>query len=323
MVSQIIFLFLVFVTVVLVFQSFYISIYSPQRASARRIRKKLTALEKNQEHQIDSEILLNKKVESLSPLLRWLESQPWIYNYTYKMELSGSKLLGHQFVLITAALGLAVALTTWFISFDMILTIVCTGLTIFAMHILLNRSINKRMENIEQQFPEAMDVLKRGLQAGYAFTDAIKLICEEMEGELADEFKIMFNQINFGNDVQTTLHAFVKRIPSTSAIAFCSAVSIHKETGGNLAENIENLSKIIRQRFTFKRRVRTLSAEGRLSGWVLILTPFALFALLYVSSPGYASMLVDTKEGLNLIKWGAGGMLFGTWWINKLIKIEV
>lgn len=322
MISQIIFLFLVFAAVVFIFQSLFVSIYSPQRASARQLRKHLAALEE-EEKQVDTDILLNKKIESLSPFWHWLESQPWVYNYTYKMELSGSKLLGHQFLIIAAVLSIITGFITWFLSFDIVFTLVCIALTIFVMHIILNRTINKRMENIEQQFPEAMDVLKRGLQAGYAFSDSLKLVCEEMEGDLSDEFKEMFNQINFGNDVQTALRTFVKRVPSTSAIAFCSAVAIHKETGGNLAENVDNLSKIIRQRFTFKRRVRTLSAEGRLSGWVLILTPFALFALLYISSPSYASMLVDTKEGINLIKWGAGGMVLGTWWISKLINIEV
>ena len=133
---------------------------------------------------------------------------------------------------------------------------------------------------------------------------------------------VVFNRINFGNDVRTALLNFIKRVPSTSAMAFVSAVIIQKETGGNLAENIDKLSTIIRKRFTFKRRVRTLSAEGRLSGWILVLTPFAMFAMLYLSAPDYVTPLVRTPEGLNLIKWGGLTMLAGILWINKLIQIE-
>ncbi len=320
--NQLLFLMLVFGAVVLLFQSFFVSVYNPQRASAKNIRKHLESLA-DDNNEIASDILLNKKLESLHPFWKWLETQPWVYNYTYKMELSGSNLLGHQYLLMTFITSLLVGLISWFISLDIILTLFCIMATLVIFHLIVNRNINKRMENIERQFPEALDVLKRGLQAGYAFSDSIKLIVEEMEGELSDEFKLMFNRINFGNDTHTALLSFVKRVPTTSAMAFCSAVSIQKETGGNLAENIDNLSKIIRQRFTFQRRVRTLSAEGRLSGWVLTLTPFVLFAVLYITSPGYTGMLLNTPEGLNLLKWGGIGMALGIWWISRLIRIEV
>jgi tight adherence protein B len=146
---------------------------------------------------------------------------------------------------------------------------------------------------------------------------------EETQGELSKEFYILFNQMNFGTDVKTSLLLFVQRVPITSAMAFSSAVSIQKETGGNLAEKIETLSKIIRQRFTFRRRVRTLSAEGRLSGWVLVLTPFVLFAVLYLSSPSYVATLTSTPDGIGLLKWGLIGILFGIWWISKIIKIDL
>ncbi len=316
------FLLLVFVAVVLLFQGFFISVYSPQRANSKHIRKHLASLTDGSED-AQAEILINKKVEKLPVFLQWVESLPLVYNYTYKMELSGSKMLGHQYLIMTILISFVVTITAWFLTLDIVFT-VFSVITVFAvMHLILNRNINKRMERIEQQFPEALDVLKRGLQAGYAFSDSLKLVYEELEGELSDEFKLMFNRINFGNDVHTALLSFVKRVPSTSAMAFCSSVSIHKDTGGNLAENIDNLSRIIRQRFTFKRRVKTLSAEGRLSGWVLVLTPFVLFAVLYISSPDYTSILIHTPEGLNLLKWGGIGMLLGIYWISKLIKIEV
>ncbi|QUM76591.1 type II secretion system F family protein [Moritella sp. 24] len=320
--NQFLFLLLVFGAVVLLFQGLFISVYNPQRASAKNIRKHLASLA-DESNDIATEILLNKKIESLHPFWQWFESQPWIYNYSYKMELSGSNLFGYQYLLITSASCLMVATASWFVSVDIVITLFATAITLLIMHMVVNRNINKRMENIEQQFPEALDVLKRGLQAGYAFSDSIKLVFEEMDGELSDEFKIMFNRINYGNDVHTALLSFVKRVPTTSAMAFCSAVSIQKETGGNLAENVDKLSKIIRQRFAFKRRVKTLSAEGRLSGWVLTLTPFILFAILYISSPNYTDMLISTPEGLNLLKWGAIGMLLGIWWISQLVKIEV
>jgi len=320
--SQLVFLLLVFGAVVLLSQSFFVSVYNPQRTDIKLIKKHLRSLALTDKN-IENNVLLNNRVNQLPPFRRWLESLPWIENLTYKMELSGSKLLGHQYLFIALNTSVIVFFVLGFFSKDWIFTSVCMVLVLLAFHLKLNRAMSNRMERIEEQFPEAMDVLKRGLQAGYAFSDAIKLVFEEMEGDLADEFKIMFNRINFGNDVKTALLSFVQRVPSTSAMAFSSAVAIQKSTGGNLAENIDNLSKIIRQRFTFKRRVKTLSAEGRLSGWILVLMPFVLFAVLYLMSPGYVVILTSTPEGLKLLKWGGAGMLLGIFWINKLIDIEV
>lgn len=320
--NQLLFLLLVFGTVVLLFQSLFVSVYNPQRASAKNIRKHLNSLA-NENNDIATEILLNKKIETLPPFLQWLESRPWINNLSYKMELSGSNLLGYQYLFITLASCCIAGVSMWFITLDIVVSLFSIIFTLFIMHIIINRNINKRMENIEREFPEALDVLKRGLQAGYAFSDSLKLVFEETDGDLSNEFRMMFNRINYGNDIHTALLSFVKRVPTTSAMAFSSAVSIQKETGGNLAENVENLSKIIRQRFTFQRRVKTLSAEGRLSGWILSLTPFILFAGLYFISPDYANVLMGSPEGLNLLKWGGIGMFIGIWWISRLIKIEV
>ncbi len=319
---QLIFFLLVFSAVALLLQGLFISVYSPQRTSAKQIKKHLNSLAKSGQN-IEKDLLLNRQIDKLSPLQNWLESQPWIFHYTYKMELAGSKLFGHQYLLIAFISSSVIALATWYFTNDGLFALAAFGITILAFQIKLSKDIDNRMIKIEEQFPEAMDVLRRGLQAGYSFTEAIKLIYEEMDGNLADEFKIMFNRINFGDDLKTALLEFVKRVPTTSAQAFCSSVSIHKETGGNLAENIDNLSKIIRQRFSFKRRVRTLSAEGRLSGWVLVLMPFVLFAVLYLTSPSYIKTLIETAEGLNMLKGGFLGMLLGIVWINRLIKIEV
>lgn len=319
---QLIFLLLVFAAVVLLAQSLFVSVYSPQRADTKLLKKHLLSLALKDKN-IEKHLLLNSRVEKLPPFTRWLESLPWIADLTYKMEISGSKLLGYQYLAIALSSGSLIFFIVGFLSKDWLFSALCSLLILLAFHLKLNRDMTLRMEKIEEQFPEAMDVLKRGLQAGYAFSDAIKLVFEEMDGYLADEFRIMFNRINFGNDTKTALLNFVKRVPSTSAMAFSSAVAIQKSTGGNLAENIGKLSIVIRQRFTFKRKIRTLSAEGRLSGWVLVLMPFVLFAVLYISSPSYVAILISTTAGLNLLKWGGAGMLLGIWWIKKLIQIEV
>ena len=231
--------------------------------------------------------------------------------------------MGHHFVLITLISATIVALVSMIFIHEPILSFFLFGLTVMLFNFKLNRDTNKRMDAIEASFPDALDVIRRALQAGYSFSDAIKLATEELDGPIAKEFKLMFANINYTKDTKRALLGFIERVPSISSMAFASAVMVQKETGGNLAENIGNLSRVIRERFTFRRRVRTLSAEGRLSAWILILLPFVLFAVIYLQTPSYVGELTGTEQGQKLLMWGAIGMTIGGWWISKLIKIDV
>ncbi len=319
---QLMFLGMVFLAVLLLSQMLFVSVNSPQRANSKELKRQLDEMIA-QDAYFPKQLLLNSRLNGLSPLRAKLEAIPLIKDVTFKLELSGSKLLGHEFIALALIIAIVAAMLTFVLTRDATVAMVSFGLTLFAFSFKLKRDINKRMERIEEQFPEALDVLKRGLQAGYAFNEALKLVFEELHGDLSNELKLLFQKINLGAETKAAMLSFVRRVPSTSAMAFASAVNIQKETGGNLAENIEKLSILIRQRFRFRRRVRTLSAEGRMSGWILVLLPFVLFAVLYVTSPSYISTLFTTEEGHELLKWGLIGMLAGIFWIKKLLELEV
>ncbi len=319
---QLMFLGMVFLAVLLLSQMLFVSVNSPQRANSKELKRQLDEMIA-QDAYFPKQLLLNSRLNGLSPLRAALENAPLIKDVTFKLELSGSKLLGHEFITLAVVTGIAAALVSFIFTRDATIALVCFGLALFAFHFKLKRGISKRMERIEEQFPEALDVLKRGLQAGYAFNEALKLVFEELQGDLSNELKLLFQKINLGAETKAAMLSFVRRVPSTSAMAFASAVNIQKETGGNLAENIEKLSILIRQRFRFRRRVRTLSAEGRMSGWILVLLPFVLFAVLYLTSPSYISELFTTEAGNELLKWGLIGMLAGIFWIKKLLELEV
>ncbi|MDN3651724.1 type II secretion system F family protein [Thalassotalea ponticola] len=319
--TELTFLLLIFGAVIFMSQTLLVSVYSPQRAKTKMLKNKLKDLADSGDTQLD--LIKAKRLEKLPPALRYIEAETFVGEITSKLEMGGSKLFGYQYILFTLLIIAVVSPLVWTFTRDWIFVVAVAAIICFGAYVKLNRDITKRFEKIEEQFPEALDVLKRGLQAGYAFSEALKLVCEESQGELAYEFNLMFHQINFGNDIKTALYNFVNRVPITSAMAFASAVSIQKETGGNLAEKIETLSRVIRQRFNFKRKVKTLSAEGRLSAWILVLTPFFLFAMLHLVSPGYLTQLVASEEGIDLLKFGLISMMVGIYWISKLIQIEV
>ncbi|BDY05950.1 type II secretion system F family protein [Ferrimonas sp. YFM] len=321
---ELIFLGCVFAAVLLLSQALFLPVYRPQRGDTKVIKERLKQLAKEKgDDEENLSLLRRNRLQKTSALGRQLESYAFIQNLSFKLEQSGSAYLGHQYLMMALFSALVLTTLCWMFTNDMLFCIITAVLTITLFHMKLNRDFDKRMEAIETQFPEALDILRRGLQAGYAFSDSIKLVYEEMEGPLAFEFKLMFADINYGKDTKRALLRFIERVPSVSAMAFSSAVQVQKETGGNLAENMKNLSRIIRQRFTFKRKVKSMSAEGRMSAWVLVLMPLGLFAFLFLTSPSYARELTDSPDGHRLMIYGALGMLIGTYWIGRLIRIEV
>lgn len=322
--NEVIFLGLIFLAVILLSQALFLPVYSPQRANTALIRKRLKQLSANAgDTSFEVSLLRKSKLEKLSNFGKMLERIEIFENLSYRLELADYKMLGHQFFILGLLTSMVMAMITWYYVNEPFMTAFIFVITAFLFNMKLNRDTNKRMDTIEASFPDGLDVIRRALQAGYSFTDAIKLATEELEGPLAKEFKLMFVNINYTKDIKRALLGFIQRVPSVSALAFGSAVMVQRETGGNLAENIENLTRVIRQRFKFRRRVKTLSAEGRLSAWILILLPFVLFAVIYIQTPTYVGELTGTKEGQKLLMWGAIGMTIGGWWISRIIKIDV
>ncbi|MFT5716937.1 MAG: tight adherence protein B [Oleiphilaceae bacterium] len=322
--NEVIFLGLIFIAVIFLSQALFLPVYSPQRANTALVRKRLKKLSQEAgDVTYETSLLRKSRLGRLGPIGRSLENFQFIENLSYRLELADYKLMGHQFLALALLAATTFSIIVWLYLAEPLAGVFVFGLTFYLFNFKLNRDTGKRMDKIEESFPDALDVLRRALQAGYSFSDAIKLVTEEMEGPLAKEFSLMFANINYSKDTKRAILGFIERVPSVSAMAFASAVMVQKETGGNLAENIHNLARVIRLRFTFRRRVRTLSAEGRLSAWILILLPFVLFAVIYLQTPGYVGELTGTKEGHKLLIWGAIGMFVGGFWISKLIRIDM
>jgi tight adherence protein B len=181
----------------------------------------------------------------------------------------------------------------------------------------------ERMEKFEEQLPDAIDSMRRALRAGHPFNAAIKLVAEDMDQPIAREFETTFADINYGNDVRRAMLGLLQRVPSMNVMALVTSVLVQKETGGNLAEILGEISSVIRGRFRFQRKVKTLSAEGRLSGWILALIPFALTAMLMLTSPTYLPMLLEDPVGRQMIMGGFIAGIVGIFWIRRIIRIDV
>jgi tight adherence protein B len=182
---------------------------------------------------------------------------------------------------------------------------------------------HKRTNMIEQQLPDALDLIGRALLSGHAFSSALLMVGTEMSDPIASEFHIVSDEITYGISSQEALLNLVTRVPSTDLSYFVIAVTIQQETGGNLAELLSNISRLIRERMKLLATVRVLSAEGRLSAWILTLLPFVIGFALQIMNPKFLSVLWIDPTGLRMVSIALFLMVVGILAMWRIAKIRI
>jgi tight adherence protein B len=180
-----------------------------------------------------------------------------------------------------------------------------------------------RMKTFEEQFPEALDLLSRALRAGHAFQTAMGMVADDLKEPVGPEFKKTFDQQNFGLPLKDALFQLSERMPHLDVRFFVTAVLIQRDTGGNLAEILDNLSHVVRERFKIRRQIQTHTAHGRFTGLVLLALPAALAVILTVMSPEHMGPLFTHRTGQTMIMVVIIMQAVGFFWIRKILKIEV
>jgi tight adherence protein B len=181
----------------------------------------------------------------------------------------------------------------------------------------------KRIKQFLGKMPEAVELIGRALRAGHGLAAGLHLVAEEMTGPISDEFNRVFEEQNLGIPIELALRNMADRIPVMDVRFFVIAVIIQRSTGGDLAEVLDKIGRLIRQRFELAGLVRTLTAEGRLSGIVLLAMPPSLLAYLCYSNYEYMSTLFTTPTGVKMLSITAVGQLVGAFVIKKIVAIKV
>jgi tight adherence protein B len=182
---------------------------------------------------------------------------------------------------------------------------------------------NARMKRFEEQFPEALDLLSRAIRAGHAFQTAMGMCADELPVPVGIEFRKSFDQQNFGLPLKDALNELAERVPILDVKFFVTAVLIQRETGGNLAEILDNLAHVVRERFKILRQVRVHTAHGRFTGYVLLGLPAALGVALAWINPDHMDLLFKERMGQMMIMGAIVMQTIGYFWIRQVIKIEV
>jgi len=181
----------------------------------------------------------------------------------------------------------------------------------------------KRFSKFEQGLPDALDLMTSALRVGHSFNAALSLVTRECADPIGSEFRICFDEQNFGLELRIALENMTARIPLQDLKIVVTAILIQRESGGNLAEVLEKTAYVIRQRFRLKRQVMVHTAQGRLTGWILTILPVVLGIGLYIVNPRTMSLLWTREIGVKLM-FAAGGMLVvGTLIIQKIVRMDV
>ncbi len=187
----------------------------------------------------------------------------------------------------------------------------------------LNHRKTRRTKQFLDAMPEAVELIGRALRAGHGLASGLRLVAEEMKGPIADEFGRVFEEQNLGIPIEMSLRGMADRIPAMDVRFFVIAVIIQRSTGGDLAEVLDKIGKLIRQRFELFGHVKALTAEGRLSGVVLLALPPGLLGFLSMSNYSYVSTLYTTPLGNKMLMITAVCQLIGAWMIKKIVQIKV
>ncbi|MFN7979730.1 MAG: type II secretion system F family protein [Vicinamibacterales bacterium] len=189
-------------------------------------------------------------------------------------------------------------------------------------YLYARRQRAQRLRVFEEQFPEAIDLIARSLRAGHTFTTGLGIAADEVPPPVGLEFRRVYDEQNFGMSMPDALRGMAGRVPVLDARFFVTAVLTQREAGGNLAEVLDNLSSVMRERFKVRRQIRVVSAHGRITAVVLSMLPPALATVLYGMSPQFMRVLVDDPIGVRVILFAVGMQVLGTIIISQLVQVE-
>lgn len=313
----------VFVAVVLSLESGFIWWNSTRGPEARRMEHRLREASAGVHGQSQLSILKQRALSESKGLERLLLLLPRVHSLDRTLVQSGLNLSVGEFAGLTIAAFFIGLLSMLFMARG-----IGVGLLLGAfmatwpsIHVLRARAM--RLVKIESQLPDAIDLMGRALRAGHAFPTALQMVGEEVSDPIGAEFRVLFDEINYGVPMNDAMLNLLSRVPSTDLRYFVVAVMIQRETGGNLAELLDSISAIVRGRLKLMGEIRTLSAEGKMSAWVLSLLPFVLGGVIQLVNPGFLSVLWTDPFGLKLVYGVIALMLFGIWLMSRIIKIRV
>jgi len=257
-------------------------------------------------------------------LSHFVSTSPKALYFNNKLIQAGIPLRGSEFFVIVILLSIAVGLAGFVFSKGELLVGVVMGIvTYLLLHVYVTMKIRQRISAFNHQLGETLSMMANALRSGHSFLQTVDMVAKEMTPPVSQEFGRMLKEMNFGAPTETALDNLLKRVPSADLDLAVTAILIQRQIGGNLAEIMDNIAATIRDRYMMKREVQTLTAQGRMSGWIVGLLPFILAVALGVINPGYMNLLYTDPLGQTFLGFGLFSQLVGIIIIRRIVDIEL
>lgn len=313
----------IFLVIVLLFEGIYYASQSGAKPEKRRVRRRLRTLSAGGYEKETISILRKTTLSDIPWFHRLLMATPLTLRINRLLEMANAQrplAVYLLFSLLLAALGFILGMYRSPLLYMRILLALFGALLPFFYLVWLKK---KRMAKFERQLPDALDLIARSLKAGHAFSSGLKMTADEFDDPIGTEFGKTLDEINFGVGVDDALKSMAERVDCPDLKFFVVSVIIQRETGGNLAEIMESLALLIRERFKLLGKVRILAAEGKLSAYILLALPFFMAGYFILVKPEYMKLLLEDPIGHRMIIVALIMMTVGTIVMRKMIQIRI
>ena len=317
------FILVTFLAIVLLVEGAYLLWNDKKGPEVQRLERRLRSLSAGA-HAADVGSLLKQRNLSSTPWIdRLLLGLPRVSSLDRLLEQTGTTITVARFLLIMLMSAAATLLVLLVLRAPFFFAVIMAAVAALVPLLVVLRIRSKRLHKFDEQLPEALDLMSRALRAGHAFPSAMQMVATEAGDPIGAEFQITFDEINYGVSANDALLNLATRVPSIDLRYFVIAVLLQRETGGNLSELLDNLATLIRERFKLLGKIRVLSAEGKLSAYILIALPFVTAGAVLLVNPDFMKVLWTDPVGLQFVFGALAMMVFGAFWMSRIVKIRV
>lgn len=308
--------FLIFIAFELLYSLF-------KKSDAREVNKAVERYAGGLPEEDEMSLLYYRKFSDVQLFNSILAAIPAVRRLDELMQQGGIKILAGVFILFSLTAGALLFLCCTLLLKPLPMSIFVAAVGAFVPYLYLFYKRNERKIKFETLFPDALDLMGYSLKAGHSIMASFKMVGEEMADPIGEEFNRVVDEINFGMALDSTLRNFSRRIDSPELKFFVTSVIIQRETGGNLVELLVRISDVIRKKFRFREKVKTLSSEAKLSAIILLALPFVVGTAILIFNPEYIRVLFEDPIGPYAIAFALAMMSCGSFVMYRLVQLDM
>ena len=312
-----------FIAALLALESIYGFWNTSRGPEAKRLVRRLRIIAPGEHEDENIQLIKKRQLESMRPIERMLMSIPRISRLDQLLEQAGSNRSVESLLFMMSSFFIFGLIAGWYFStlwlFGLASGIAFSSIPLF----YIVRAKHKRMRKMLLQLPDALELIARAMRAGHAFSGGLKMVADEMSEPIAGEFRLAFDEINYGLSMENAMLHLSTRVDIPDMKYFVISVLIQRETGGNLASVLEKIGSLIRERLRLFGRIRVLSSQGRLEAWILSILPFAVASILFVIMPEFVSLLWTEPLGRSMLATAGIMMIIGILVMWRMVRIRV